>query len=124
MILSPGGEGSLCRSVLEKKSLLDVNKMLDSAALQMMKFKNMVQTYNQESTTDIRHYKFNPNCMLIRINEKILVNPYVAHNHAYKTYCFQFNKKQHPYMYQYYYDFFDRIFNSKKLSHYLKLPNT
>ncbi len=115
IVLSENGQGTNQRAIFESENLSRMKSIARLAKENMVEFANRLINYDNTISVSIKSIKIIPFCYMIRINDKILMGPYLV-GKGRNTFSEIFIKSKYLNKYQNYLDYFEFIFNSKELS--------
>ncbi len=120
LILNGDSIGSSLRAFLEEKKEIKMNSTLENARLSWLDFKQKLSIYSQESSVDIRTFNNNISFYIVRINNKMIIRPYLAERGFLSPYQI-IEKDKNEDLFNKYLSYFEKIYSSSIYSEKLTI---
>ena len=117
LILAPNSPGSKTRNTLENKQDREIDdSVIKPSLINMKRLKKELESSGLGSSLILRKYFFTPGFMIIRINQNMMVSPYLNKKKAYYEPYMEITKTSQPRLFKDFADYFEAVFIDESLS--------
>lgn len=110
LILKEGSEGAISRAYLEGRSIGKINSSCNNAKESWLEVESVFQDPLGKSVINIKLFDMNPLLYIVRVDNNMIVSPYVAQK-GYDSWCFFIDGEKDKGAFNQYLGYFDKVFN-------------